>query len=170
MMTISKSLALAAMLCVAGSCLAAQDFDKGLAAAQSGDYQTALAEWLPLAEQGNAVAQFNLGVMYDDGEGVPQNDAEAVKWYKLAAEQGDADAQYNLGVMYDDGEGVPQNDAEAVKWYKLAADQGNAKAQSNLGVMYANGEGVPQNDAEKPLNGISWRRSRVMQLLNSILV
>ena len=74
-------------------------------------------------------------------EGVPQDDAEAVKWYRLAAEQGNASAQYNLGVGYANGEGVPQDDAEAVKWYRLAAEQGNASAQYNLGVRYANGEG-----------------------------
>ena len=84
--------------------------------------------------------------MYDSGEGVPENDAEAVKWYRKAADQGDADAQYNLGVMYASGEGVPENDAEAVKWYRKAADQGDADAQHNLGVIYANGEGVPENN------------------------
>ena len=67
---------------------------------------------------------------------MPQNYAEAVKWYRLAADQGDASAQYNLGVMYANGQGVPQNHAEAVKWYRLAADQGNASAQFNLGDMY----------------------------------
>ena len=71
----------------------------------------------------------NLGVMYDNGDGVPENDAEAVKWYRKAADQGHASAQYNLGVMYSNGEGVPENDAEAVKWYRKAADQGNAMAQ-----------------------------------------
>ena len=64
--------------------------------------------------------------MYDNGEGVPENDAEAVKWYRKAADQGYAKAQSNLGVMYDNGEGVPENDAEAVKWYRKAADQGYA--------------------------------------------
>ncbi len=67
----------------------------------------AVAELLALAEQGSAKAQFNLGLMYADGEGVSQNDAEAVNWYRKAAEQGLADAQYNLGVMYDNGRGVP---------------------------------------------------------------
>ena len=74
--------------------------------------------------------------MYDNGQGVPQNYAEALKWYRLAADQGDASAQNNLGVMYAKGQGVPQNYAEALKWYRLAADQGNASAQSNLGFMY----------------------------------
>ena len=68
---------------------------------------------LPLAEAGYDVAQFNLGVMYDNGQGVLQDYKEAVKWYRLAAEQGYADAQYNLGVMYDNGEGVPQDYARS---------------------------------------------------------
>ena len=69
----------------------------------------------PLADQGDAGAQYNLGVMYDKAHGVPQNYAEALKWYRLAADQGDATAQYNLGFMYDEGQGVPQNYAEAAE-------------------------------------------------------
>ena len=65
-------------------------------------------------------------------EGVPEDDVEAVRWYRLAAEQGLALAQYNLGVMYDNGEGVPEDDVEAVRWYRLAAEQGLALAQYNL--------------------------------------
>ena len=94
------------------------------------------------AEQGDATAQFNLGIMYANGRGVLKDDAEAVRWYRLAAEQGYADAQFNLGVKYDFGEGVPKDGAEAVEWYRLAAEQGYADAQFNLGGMYANGEGV----------------------------
>ena len=133
------------VLVLATSMAAAQDFDAGFAAAQSGDYATALREWTPLAKQGDADSQYNLGVMYDTGQGVPQDDAEAVKWYRLAAAQGLAEAQYNLGLMYANGEGVPQDDAEALKWFRLAAAQGDAPAQFNLGVTYANGEGVPQD-------------------------
>ena len=72
------------------------------------DYETAYKLFLPLAEQGDADAQFNLGVMYDEGDGVPQDYKEAFKWYRLAAEQGDAFAQFELGVMYDERLGVPQ--------------------------------------------------------------
>ena len=121
------------------------DFQKGLAAAKSGDFATALREWTPLAEQGDAAAQFNLGLMYANGKGVPQNDKTAVKWYTRAAKQGDAPAQTNLGWMYDKGRGVPQGDKFAVKWYRLAAEQGYASAQYNLGWMYANGRGVVQD-------------------------
>jgi hypothetical protein len=84
--------------------------------------------------------------MYTNGMGVPEDYAEAVKWYRLAADQGDADAQFSLGLMYNNGEGVLKNYAEAVKWFRLAADQGNVFAQYSLGLMYANGEGVPENN------------------------
>ena len=70
--------------------------------------------------------------MYDNGEGVPQDYKEAIKWYRLAAEQGNANAQYNLGLMYDNGEGVPQDYKEAVKWYRLAAEQGMRKLNTIL--------------------------------------
>jgi TPR repeat protein len=103
-------------------------------------------ETMTAAKQGHAYAQYNLGLMYAKGIGVPENDAEAVKWYRKAADQGYADAQFNLGLMYEFGEGVPENDAEAVKWYRKAADQGDADAQHNLGAMYALGEGVPENN------------------------
>ena len=98
------------------------------------------------AEQGDARAQFNLGFMYHEGKGVPQDAAEAVRWYRLAAEQGDAAAQFSLGLRYADGEGVPKDDAEAVRWFRMAAGQGHAEAQGALGAMYMNGQGVPQDD------------------------
>ena len=121
------------------------DFQKGLTAAQSGDFATALREWTPFAEQGDASAQFNLGLMYRRGEGVPQDNKTAVKWYRLAAEQGNADAQFNLGNAYNNGTGVLQDYKTAVKWYRLSAEQGNAGAQNNLGTMYDNGTGVLQD-------------------------
>ena len=103
---------------------------------------TELAQLRALAEQGNAVAQYNLGFRYANGDGVPQDNAEAERSYRLAAYQGHADAQYSLGLMYQLGYGVPEEDAEAERWYRLAADQGHADAQHNLGFMYFNGRGV----------------------------
>ncbi len=123
------------------------DFEAGSKAYKAGDYATALREFQPLAKQGNAGAQYHLGVMYRKGRGVPQDYAEAMKWYRFAAKQGKARAQSILGAMYRDGQGVPQDYAEAVKWYRLAAKQGNAGAQSNLGVMYDKGQGVLQDYA-----------------------
>ncbi len=95
-----------------------------------------------------------LGELYDLGWGVPQDYAEAVKWYRLAANQGDAEAQANLGRMYEFGQGVPQNYAEAMKWVRLAVNQGNADAEFALGSMYYQGWGVPQSDAE----AVKWFR------------
>ncbi|HBD51466.1 MAG TPA: sel1 repeat family protein [Alphaproteobacteria bacterium] len=123
----------------------AADFDKAKAAYEAGDYATAAQEFRPLAEAGDAKSQFNLGVMYENGHGVAQDNAAAIKWYRRAAKAGHAEAQYNLGVMYDNGQGVPQNYAEAMSWYRRAAETGHAKAQNNLGFLYSNGKGVPQD-------------------------
>jgi len=124
---------------------AAGPFEDGVAALKRGDYVEALRLWRPLAEQGNYLAQYNLGAMYAGGRGVSQDYTEAVKWYRLSAEQGYASAQFNLGIMYDAGLGVPQDYAEAMKWWRLAAERGLAKAQYNLGGIYGRGEGVPQD-------------------------
>lgn len=132
------------MLCLAAP-VAAGPLEDATAAYYRGDFSTALRTVRPLAEQGNAKAQYNLGVMYDKGQGVLQNYAEAMKWYRLAADQGHAGAQYNIGNIYDEGRGVAQSYAEAIKWYRLAADQGDAEAQFNVGAMYANGQGSPQD-------------------------
>jgi TPR repeat protein len=102
---------------------AAGPYEDGVRAYQGGNYATALRLWRPLAEQGNALAQFNLGIMYRRGQGVPQDYAEAVKWNRLAAEQGDAEAQYNLGVSYHRGEGVPQDYVQAHMLFDLAASR-----------------------------------------------
>ena len=139
-------LLMVSLLTCAGGVAIAQDYDAGLKAAQAGDFQTALKEWKPLADQGHADAQYNLGLMYDYGRGVVEDDAEAVRWFRLAADQGHAYAQLSLGVMYADGRGVPEDDAEAVRWLRLAADQGLAGAQHRLGLMYANGRGVLQDN------------------------
>ncbi len=148
-MKVFRSLLLAvAFVASTGSTALAQDFDKGVAAYNDGDYATALQEWRPLAEQGHAKAQTILGVMYANGEGVPQDDKEAVKWYRKAADQGYAKAQTNLGWMYEFGRGVSQDYTEAVKWYRKAAEQGFADAQNNLAVMYENGQGVLQNNTK----------------------
>ena len=97
------------------------------------------------AEQGDITMQTFLGYMYYYGSGVPQNDAEAVRWYRMAAEQGDVDAQSILGLMYHTGRGVPKNDIEALRWFRIAAEQGDASAQFGLGLMYDTGRGVPKD-------------------------
>ena len=121
--------------------------------------QTSLAETQQKADQGDAAAQYNLGDMYRRGDGVPQDDAQAVVWYRQAADQGDADAQNNLGVMYRNGQGVPQDYSQAMAWYRQAADQGYAEAQYNLGLMYANGQGVPRDLTQ----ALAWYRQAADQ-------
>jgi TPR repeat protein len=132
---------------------------RGLDAYYRQDYETALQEWRPLAQQGEAAAQYNLGVMYERGEGVAKDEAEAVRWYTQAAAQGHADAQYNLGVMYSQGRGVVKDEAEAVRWYRKAADQGDADARKNLEILVVQGRGIPP---ESTLNQGQHRRALVI--------
>ena len=115
--------------------VAAGPFEDGLAAIERGDYATAFRLWRPLAEQGEAKAQNNLGVMYDKGLGAAQDYAEAVKWYRRAAEQGFADAQYNLGVMYSKGQGVAQDYVQAHKWLNLAATKGDSDSVKGRNIV-----------------------------------
>lgn len=122
-----------------------QDPEVAYAAYEKGNYRTALRLLHPLAEQGSARAQSILGLMYAGGRSVPRDDAEAVKWFRLAAHQADPVAQFQLGVMYVKGYGVPQDYDEAARWYRLAADQRNPQAQFDLALLYVAGEGVPQN-------------------------
>ncbi len=109
-----------------------------------------LAEQLPpglreQAEQGDAVAQTELGSRYYSGRGVPQDDAKATRWIRLAAEQGHAPAQYDLGLLYFRSRGVRGDDTAAAAWYRRAAEQGFAPAQGGLGYMLAYGAGVEED-------------------------
>jgi len=79
------------------------------------------------------------------GNGVTQDYAEALKWYRKAADEGEAGAQSEIGVMYNDGQGVTQDHAEALKWFRKAAEQGEARGLFNLGIAYSKGSGVPQD-------------------------
>jgi TPR repeat protein len=130
------------------------DYQKGLDAYNRGDYEAAVRELRPLAEQGDADAQYYFANLYRKSLGVAQSDTEAVKWYRKSAEQGLARAQNHLGLMYKNGRGVTQSDTEAVKWLRKSAEQGNAAAQSNLGWMYEAGRGVAQSDTE----AVKWYR------------
>ena len=116
-----KRLLVGLALMAACAAVLAGPWEDGFTASKRGDYVTAMRLWRPLADQGDAYAQFNLGVMYRDGQGVTQDYAEAVKWYRKAADQGDAVAQKNLGVGYYKGQGVPQDYVEAHKWLNLSA-------------------------------------------------
>ena len=160
MKKIIHQIIVAVALLTATSALAA-NFEKGVKAYERGKYKAALRQFRALAEEGHAGAQFYLGLMYGEGEGVPEDDIQAVSWYRKAAEQGDADAQFNLGVMfmYDNGESVPEDARQAVFWFRKAAGQGNAKAQFNLGFMYDNGEGIPEDDRQ----AVFWYRKAAEQ-------
>ena len=115
-----------------------QPQDPALAAYQAGDFATAFAKWLPLADQGDANAQFNIALMYHNGQGTEPDNAKTYEYCRRAAEQGIDDAQFQLGVLYTEGRGVPQDNDEAADWYEAAALKGHALAQFNLGVLYAN--------------------------------
>ena len=134
---------LAAILsCTAGAPALAQDFDAGKAAADAGDFATALDNWRPLAEQGDVAAQYNLGMMYARGDGVDEDLATAAEWFERAAEQGHPEAQARIGAMYVRGLGVEQDSATGVDWLQRAAEQHHVQSQFDLGVLYANGDGV----------------------------
>ena len=112
------------------------------------------------AQAGEAVAQFRLGLMYANGEGVPKDEVEAVKWCRKAADQGFAFAEAYVGLMYEEGSGVPKDEVEAVKWCRKAAEHGLANAQLGLGLMYAEGKGVPKDDVE----GYAWANVSAVSL------
>jgi TPR repeat protein len=133
-----SSLALAVQPALAG-------FDEAAAAFEAGDYAKALQESRPLAEKGDPRSQYGMGVLYENGFGVPKDLKLAAAWYLKAAKQGNTDAQYNLGAMYEHGIGMPVNYPEAARWYRPAAEQGDIDALSNLGVLYQGGKGVPQD-------------------------
>jgi TPR repeat protein len=101
-----------------------------------------------IAYQGDTEAQYDLGVIYNNGEGIRQDYKKAMEWFRLAADQGYAPAQYNMGVMYAAGQGARQDFREAMKWSRLAADQGDSLAQYNVGAMYAEGIGAAQDYRE----------------------
>ncbi len=100
------------------------DYQAGADAYLRGNYATALSELRPLAEQGNADAQYNLGLMYDKGYGVPQNYVQTRQWYEKAAAQGLADAQFSLGVLHRKGHSVAQDFVQAHMWFNLSAANG----------------------------------------------
>ena len=128
------------------------DSGKGMAAYDSGDYETALAEWQELADAGDVVASFGMGLMYGNGFGVDMNDDLALKYYGFAAEKGHAEAQFNLAVMHQNGWGVSPSDETANKWYLMAADQGVTDAQTALGRYFA----MDFMDSYDPIEAYKW--------------
>jgi hypothetical protein len=109
------------------------------AAFRQGDYVSALRFWRPLANRGNASAQFDLGMMFQNGYGVARNYVTAAMWYRLAADQGNAEAQYNLAVLYlyGHGLGVPKDHRQAIRWFREAAARGSLEAKNSLARLSA---------------------------------
>ena len=137
---------------------AVSQFDQGVAAFNRGDYSTAYRLFRPLADQGYASAQFNLGLMYDNGQGVPQDYAAAVSWYRKAADQGNAKAQFNLGYDYANGQGVPQDYVQAHMWANLAAASGYADAVKNRDIFAA--KMTPAQIAEAQRLASAWKPTK----------
>lgn len=121
-------LLLASGLLIAVPAWADGEWDRAKSAHERGDYAAEVAIVRPMAEKGYAFAQFNLGVLYDRGQGVPQDNTLAMQWYQKAAEQGLPQAQVNLAIMYEEGQGVPVDKARAYFWYALAEVQGDSQA------------------------------------------
>ncbi len=123
----------------------ASALDDGNAAFDAGRYLDAFRLWSAAAKDGDATAAFDIGLLYDLGDGLPESASTAFRFYRMAGEAGLASGQFNVGVMYDSGRGVARNEAEAALWYARAAAQGHTRAAFNLGQLYETGEGVPQN-------------------------
>jgi len=132
------------------------DYQAGLDAYKSGDYDRAFREWIAVADSApndvhpdvRAETYYALGMLYWVGQGVPQDTERSAHWLKQAAELNHAGAQTKLGYLYSTGQGVPQSNYEAFKWLQMAASQGDADAQYNLGVFYREGLGVEANGTE----------------------
>ena len=145
------------MLCV-GTAFSAT-LNDAYAAYSRGDYSQAIKLFKPLAGKGSDVAQYNLGSMYAQGDGVRQDYQTALHWYRLAAMHGNEAAQFSLGCMYASGQGVTRDYQEAVQWYRLASAQGSPGAQFNLGWMYDHGQGVTRDYQE----AVQWYRLAAVQ-------
>lgn len=147
-MTLIKACALLLLCLSLGIAPArADDLELGMQALENGYVRRAIELWTPLAEQGNAEAQFGLGVIHNDAVGVPQDYTEANYWFLRAAEQGYAPAQFNLGNAYKNGTGFREDAGMAVIWWRKAAEQDFAPAQFNLGTALIEGVGVPRDPA-----------------------
>ncbi len=148
-MPFRRILPLFVLFLAAVSSAQAQTYRDGLQAFRAGQAEKAYEIWNPLAEAGDALAQFGLALIYERGsETIPQDLDAAVKWYELAAVQGVAAAQNNLGHMYSQGLGVQQDKARAVELWREAAKAGHSTAYYNLGLAYFRGDGTEKNEIE----------------------
>jgi TPR repeat protein len=141
--TMQATAAIAFWLSLTSAALAGQLEDADFAF-RAGDFVTAADLYRPIATQGEPVAQFRLGVLYEEGKGITKDSREAIRWYVVAS-QDSSEATFRLARLYHDGRGVPRNYGLARRWYRVAAQQDNAKAMVNLGAMNAHGEGGPRD-------------------------
>jgi TPR repeat protein len=127
---------------------AQENFDRGLDAYLAGEYQQAYNIWKPLADGGDKVAMFNVGVLHAEGRGVAQDVQQATQWYRRAAEAGYAPAQFNLGSAYLEGKGVTEDKRQAFQWWTKAAAQNHPQSLFNLATLYLQGDGVEADQAQ----------------------
>lgn len=142
------------------------DYDEGLTAYNNGDYSTAMKEWKPLADLGNAEAQFGLGLMHYGGEGVIQDYSTALKLWRPLADLGNASAQYGLGLMYFNGEGVIQDHKTAIKWFQKAGEQGHAMAAHMSEMLVARQATIRDRKAQDNLGAILEKRAAELRRVN----
>jgi TPR repeat protein len=138
----------AAMLLASCGKTPQQGFQDGMEAYGKGDYKTAMDNWKPVADGGDAAAETNVGLLYSQGKGIKQDYAQALDWYKKAAMQNYPDAEYNLGVLYQDGKGIAADPKEARRWFTYSANSGNVRAQMKLADIYMKGAGVDVDTKE----------------------
>lgn len=126
---------IAAWLCLCASATHAGALEDGVAAKDRGDFSQAVQLLKPLAQQGDAASQFQLSLLYRNGQGVPANTNESLRWLRQSAHGGHAAAQSNLGAAYTQGRGVPQNHRLAYVWLSAGANGGSREAATNLAVV-----------------------------------
>ena len=126
----------------------AANFAAGLSAYQKGDFATAAKEWRPLAEQGDREAQFNLGLLYIDGQGVPQDPAEGAAWFQKSADQDFTKAQLNLGALYGSGKGVKRDYVQAYKWLSICAAKGDRRCTAQRDLVVKKLKPAQLNEAQ----------------------
>jgi len=131
---------------------AASEFGDGMAAYRAGDYATARAKWLPLADSGHTRAMNNMGLIFKKGLGAPKDLEKAFGYFLRSSQQGFSLAQFNLAGMYQKGLGTKRNPEKAVEWMRIAADNKYARAQLVLGSFYEKGFGVPRD----PVDAMMW--------------
>jgi uncharacterized protein len=140
-----RALFVAFLLMIAAVGAVAGSLEEAKTANDKGDLRTAVQIYSELSNQGERTAQLQLGLMYDEGRGVPRHYQQAVRWYTVASSQGDPEAPFYLGRIYQDGRRGPKDYARARRWYRVAAERGNYKAAVNLGTMHALGLGGPKD-------------------------